>query len=715
MADSLFSPSWYRVAGLKPRLRSHAQVHRHQYRGQVWYVLQDLSSERFHRFSPSAYLIIGLMDGTRTVEDIWNIALVQLGDDAVSQDEVIQLLGQLHSADVLQCDVPPDTAELFRRRQRQERGQRRRKLLSVFAWQIPMIDPERFLVRFIPWVRPLFTWFGFALWVAVVGTALVLAWSHWPELTENVLDHVLLPHNLLILWLLFPIIKLCHEFGHAFAVKAFGGEVHEMGIMILVLTPVPYVEASAAWAFRSKWQRVLVGSAGMVVEVFIAALALFLWLNLEPGLLRALCYNTMIIAGISTVLFNANPLLRFDGYYMLMDYLEIPNLRQRATHYLIYLCERYLFGKQDAEPPHASGSERAWFFGFSVAAFFYRLLVIVAILFFLGQQSLLLGVIFAGSTALAWLVMPAMKIGNYLASSPRIRRVRRRAIVVTAGLLGGFILLVAAVPMPLRTLTEGVVWVPEEGIVRAGGDGFVTKVVAAPGTWVKPNQVLVQCEDDELTTEVRVLEAQMHELDARHRQVLRDDRVRAELIAEQRKVVQENLDRARDRFERLTVKAKTTGLFVLPSASAIAGRFVQRGQTLAHVVNVDTITVRALVTQQEIDLVRQSTQSVHVRLSERLGAVYHATLQRIVPAASDELPSPALGTQGGGRVAVDPSHREGRKSVQKYFQVDIDLDGEKRPANIGGRAFVRFDHGWEPLAFQWYRHARQLFLSRLNV
>ncbi len=715
MADSLFSPSWYRVAGLKPRLRSHAQVHRHQYRGQVWYVLQDLSSERFHRFSPSAYLIIGLMDGTRTVEEIWNIALVQLGDDAVSQDEVIQLLGQLHSADVLQCDVPPDTAELFRRRQRQERGQRQRKLLSVFAWQIPMIDPERFLVRFIPWVRPLFTWFGFALWAAVVGTALVLAWSHWPELTENVLDHVLLPHNLLILWLLFPIIKLCHEFGHAFAVKAFGGEVHEMGIMILVLTPVPYVEASAAWAFRSKWQRVLVGSAGMVVEVFIAALALFLWLNLEPGLLRALCYNTMIIAGISTVLFNANPLLRFDGYYMLMDYLEIPNLRQRATHYLIYLCERYLFGKQDAEPPHASGSERAWFFGFSVAAFFYRLLVIVAILFFLGQQSLLLGVIFAGSTALAWLVMPTMKIGNYLASSPRIRRVRRRAILVTVGLLGGFILVVAAVPMPLRTLTEGVVWVPEEGIVRAGGDGFVTKVVAAPGTWVKPNQVLVQCEDDELTTEVRVLEAQMHELDARHRQVLRDDRVRAELIAEQRKVVQENLDRARDRLDRLTVKAKTTGLFVLPSASAITGRFVQRGQTLAHVVDVDTITVRALVTQQEIDLVRQSTQSVHVRLSERLGAVYHATLQRIVPAASDELPSPALGTQGGGQVAVDPSDREGRKSVQKYFQVDIDLDGEKRPANIGGRAFVRFDHGWEPLAFQWYRHARQLFLSRLNV
>ena len=142
MADSLFSPSWYRVAGLKPRLRSHAQIHRHQYRGQLWYVLQDLSSERFHRFSPSAYMIIGLMDGQRTVQEIWDTALAQLGDDAVSQDEVIQLLGQLHSADVLQCDVPPDTAELFRRRQRQVRSQIQRKVMSLFAWQIPHVRPR---------------------------------------------------------------------------------------------------------------------------------------------------------------------------------------------------------------------------------------------------------------------------------------------------------------------------------------------------------------------------------------------------------------------------------------------------------------------------------------------------------------------------------------------------------------------------------------------
>jgi putative peptide zinc metalloprotease protein len=715
MAESLFSPSWYRVAGLKPRLRSHAQIHRHRYRGRVWYILQDLSSERFHRFSPSAYLIIGLMDGKRTVQEVWDAALAQLGDDAVSQDEVIQLLGQLHSADVLQCDVPPDTAELFRRRRRQERTQLQRRLLSLFAWQIPMFDPERLLVRWLPYARPLYSWAGLAAWLAVVGTALVLGWTHWDELSESVLDRLLLPENLLMIWLLFPVIKLAHEFGHAFAVKAFGGEVHEMGVMILVLTPVPYVDASAAWSFRSKWQRVLVGAAGMVVEVFVAALALLLWLNLEPGILRALCYNTILIAGISTVLFNANPLLRFDGYYMLMDYLEIPNLRQRATHYLVYLAERYLFGKRDADRPLASAGERAWFVGYSVTSFLYRILVILAILLFLGQKSLLLGVIFAGSTALAWLVFPAMKIGGYLASSPRIRRVRHRALFVTAGLLSTIAFVLAAVPLPLRTLAEGVVWVPEEGIVRAGADGFVMRVVATPGTWVAPGDVLVECDDRELTTEAAVLEAQLRELDARHRQVLQDNRVRAEIIEEQRKVVQEKLVRARERLAQLTVRANVAGLFVMPAASDLPGRFVRRGQTLGHVVDVETVTVRTLVSQEQIDLVRQSTSSVEVRLAERFGAITPATIQRAIPAASDELPSPALGTQGGGSVAVDPTDREGRKSIQKFFQVDVRLIGEKRSANIGGRAYVRFDHGWEPLAFQWYRQARQLFLSRLNV
>ena len=189
----------------------------------------------------------------------------------------------------------------------------------------------------------------------VVGLGMVAAVTHWSELSQNVLDRVLLPENLLMMWLVFPLSSSsATSSGTPFAVKARGGEVHEMGVMILVLTPVPYVDASAAWAFRSKWQRFAVGGAGMMVELFIASIALFLWLAVEPGMFRALLYNIMLIAGISTVIFNANPLLRFDGYYMLMDWLEIPNLRTRGTQYVVYLCEKYLFKRREAEPPISS-------------------------------------------------------------------------------------------------------------------------------------------------------------------------------------------------------------------------------------------------------------------------------------------------------------------------------------------------------------------------
>ena len=715
MAESLFSPNWYRVAQLKPRLRRHARIHRQQYRGETWYVLQDLSSERFHRFSRSAYLLLGLMDGSRTVHQIWDLALSRLGDDAVSQDEVIQLLGQLHGADVLQCDVPPDTAELFRRRQKQERQTLTRKAFSLFAWQVPLFDPERLLNRSMHWFRPLFGVGGFLAWLGIVGLALVLGWAHWDELSQNMLDQVLMPQNMFLLWLLFPVIKLLHEFGHACAVKAFGGEVHEMGVMILVFTPVPYVDASAAWSLGDKWQRVFVGGAGMAVEIFLASLALLLWLSLEPGIPRALCYNTIIIAGISTVLFNANPLLRFDGYYMLMDYLEIPNLRQRATQYLIFLSERYLFGRLDAEVPVASRGERTWFVVFSVTSFGYRVLVIAAILFLLGEISLLLGLIFAASTAFAWFIMPSFKILRYVFNSPRVRRVRGRAIVATFGVVGGVAALLAAVPVPYRTVSEGVIWVPEEGIVRATGEGFLASIVATPGTWVDRGAVLLVLEDKELHMQAQVLEAQLRELLAKHRAVDRDNQVQAQLLVEQIQYIEESIARAREKTAELTVHAKKPGVFTMPQAADLPGRFMRKGQTLGHVVDVDTVTVRTLVSQQDIDLVRETSRHIDVRLVENIGEVEPAILRRVVPAASEELPSPALGHEGGGQIAVDPTDQHGKRMVQKLFEVDVELDAEKRPVHIGGRAWVRFDHGWEPLGFQWYRTARQMFLSRLNV
>ncbi len=715
MSEALFSPSWYRVASLTPRLRSHAKLHRHQYRGQTWYVLQDRSNERFHRFSPAAFSFIGLMDGRRSVQEIWDVSSSRLGDSAPTQPEVVQLLSQLHAADVLQCDIPPDTAELLERYQKQQQRKWQRRLMNFFAWQFPLLDPERFLQQFAPLVRPFFSWWGAILWCLIVVPAVLVGAAHWSDLTANLIDRVTTPQNLMLLWFLFPVIKALHEFGHAFAVKVFGGEVHEMGVMLLVFSPVPYVDASASSAFPNKWQRATVGAAGMIVELVLAAIAMYVWVSVEPGTVRTLAYNTILIAGISTVMFNANPLLRFDGYYILADFLEIPNLRQRANTYLTYLCERYLFGRDDAQVPHATSGERAWFVTYAVTSFVYRVLVVVAILLYLTDQLFVLGALFAALTAFTWFVLPLGKGAKYLFSSPRIRRVRGRAVAVSTAVVAGLVLLLALIPAPFRSRAEGVVWIPDEAIVRAEVDGFVERVVANPGARVEPGQVLVVCHDVSLDTDVKVAEAQLREIKARIREKLVDDLVKAKMLEEEERYIEERLVRARERQDDLVIRSKTAGTFVLPKADDLPGRFVKRGDVLAHVVDLNTITIRTVVDQTDIDLIRHEIRGVQVRLAERVAESMTALVKRVVPAASEELPSPALGSEGGGQVPLDPQDSKGQKALKKFFQLDLELPARNGVLNVGGRVYVRFDHGWEPLVSQWYRQGRQLFLARFNV
>jgi putative peptide zinc metalloprotease protein len=223
MSETLLSPSWYRVASLKPRIRAHARILRHSYRGEVWYVLQDVAAERAHRFTPAAYQFIGLMDGERNVQQLWDAVSAQLGDSAPTQEEVIRLLGQLHATDALLCDVPPDSLEVFRRFQQHERMRWKRRLWTPLALRFPLFDPDRFLQRTLSVVQPLMGWFGILLWLGVVGAGAVLAVSRWTDITQDISDRVLDPANLVLLWFVYPVVKTVHELGHAYLTRKWGG------------------------------------------------------------------------------------------------------------------------------------------------------------------------------------------------------------------------------------------------------------------------------------------------------------------------------------------------------------------------------------------------------------------------------------------------------------------------------------------------------------
>jgi putative peptide zinc metalloprotease protein len=714
MAESLFSPSWYRVAGLKPRLRSHTKIHRHAYRDEVWYVLQDQLSGKYHRFSEGAYQVIGLMDGSRNVDEIWQLAAEELGDDSPTQEEMIRLLSQLHASDVLQSEASPDSQELFDRYRRQERANIKQRIWSPLAIRIKLLDPERFLEKALPLVRPVFSKAGLLVWLVTVIVGLALAGMHWSELTENLSDRVLAPQNLLVLWLVYPVVKAFHELGHAFATKVWGGEVHEIGIMFLVFMPVPYVDASAASAFREKYRRVVVGAIGIGVELFLAAIALFVWLNAELSSTRAIAYNIMLIGGVSTLFFNGNPLLRFDGYYVFADLIEIPNLGKRANDYIGYLVQRYVFRSESAKSPATTASERKWFVFYGVAAFAYRMFIATVIILFVAGKFFFVGILLAIWAATTMLVVPLAKSLRFLFTSPKLNEERPRAIMISGAFVAALVLLLGILPAPYRTMAEGVVWLPEQAAVRAGTSCFLREFVTEPDAIVAAGEDLIHCEDPLLALREDMLEARLRELEALYAGQRLDDRVAAGITREEIEAVEGDLTDVTKRMAALSIRAPIGGRLVLPESKDLKERFVNQGEILGYVVEQGPMKVRVAVRQDDVGLVREYMSDVRVQLADRLGASIPAAVLREVPGGTNVLPSAVLGKSGGGKLDVDPRDPDQRQTFIRVFEYVLELPADLPRSPAGTRAYVRFGHGSAPLGVQWYRKARQVFLGQFG-
>mgnify|MGYP003632571501 FL=1 len=716
MAGSLFSPSWYRVKDLKPRLRRHVNIYRHDYRGRIWFILQDLATGRSHRFSPAAYRMVGLLDGTRSLGEVWDIANEQLGERAPTQNEAIRLLGQLHAADALVADVSPDSRELFRRHKRHKRMEIKQKVWSPLAVRVPIWDPDRFLTATLPFVRPLMTKTFAVIWLLLVLTAAVFAAMNIGALTTNITDRVLNPGNLAVLWLVYPVVKAFHELGHGYAVKKFGGEVHEIGIMFLVLIPVPYVDASAASALRDKHKRMLVGGIGIMIELLLASVALFVWLNAESGAVTAVAFNVMLIGGVSTLLFNGNPLLRFDGYYVLADWIEIPNLSGRSTNYLNYLIQRYIYGMREADKVTSLWSERVWFVFYGIAAFIYRMFIMFAIIAYIAGRFFIIGVLLAIWAATTQLLLPIGKGIKFLSGSPKLRTNRPRALITTFAAIALILGALFLVPFPSYSIVDGVIWPSQQAQVRAGTNGFVTKVATTTDQKVRSGDLMMQLDDPFMRARLELIDTQLAGLEIQRSALIRTDRVQSALIAEEIDVVQNDRARLVEELEALDIRAPRVGTAVLPNASDLEGSFVAKGNVIGYVVaQRDTQTVRTVVSQNQIDLVRNDTQSVSVMPVEWGAEPIKAIILREVPGATQQLPTPALGTAGGGNVPVDPSDPNGVQTLGRFFEFEILMVQPSADILLGRRVRVRFDHGTSPLGFQAYRSLRQLFLRLYNV
>lgn len=715
--------SWYRLAPLKPRLRVGVEVTRQRFRGRLWFVVEDAASNQYFRMTESAYRFVGLLDGTRTVEDALARCETAIGDRAPTRGEAVTLLGHLYSNNLLSADASPDAEAMLLRGRRRTARELKGRLKSFLFVQIPLLDPDRFLTRWSWLAAPIFTRWGLLAWLVLLLAAAFAVGRRAGDFTAAAGD-VLSPSNLGWLILSFILIKLAHELGHGFACKVLGrrerstgaaGECHELGVLLIVLLPIPYVDASSSWTLRSRWKRIIVNAAGMYFEVALASIAALVWASTAVGSqANALAYNAVLLAGVTTILFNANPLLRYDGYYILSDLCEAPNLYQRSREAIYYYAKKYLFKAREPRDPATSVRSRNWLALYGVASAIYRVVVLLVIIRFIAGQLFALGLVVAIVAAVMLFSAPLVELVKYLASSTEIARTRRRSGLITAGAALAILLILGAIPVPDRVRVEGVVDPVRSAEVFAGADGFVD--------WIETDATPVSAGDPLIRQHNRETQAVLQQVSARlgatrtGRLASLAEPSTASILLQRERVLEQQLEQTRDQINRLDQLAPFDGIWVTPIGERANGAFVKRGERLGQIVDPQQLRIRAVLSQSAAAslAVEAMDRPVDLRPLMRPAQRFSGSVQSLSSVGRSTLPSAALGSGGGGSTPIDPSEESGAQARSPVFEVVIEPDSGAG-LYAGQRVQVRFERDPKPVIVQVLRAARQELQQRFGA
>ena len=721
-----FSDLWYRVSGSRPRLSPHAQLVRQQYGPTISYIVSDPATNKFYRLSESAQFFIGMLDGRCTVQEAWDACCTQLGDGAPTQRECIDALAKLQMFGLLIGEAPLAADMVLQRTDQARQQQLQQRTGRWMFFSLPLWNPEQLLERHKGLCRLVFGPVGATVWIILSVVALWMIVTNAGRLGDA-LNHVLhaAPGGLLALGAVFIALRAIHELAHAAACKAMGGRSTEIGLLLIAgVLPLPYCDASSAWMFPQVWKRVLVSSAGMLVEMAIAAIAAIIWATSEPGTqLSSLAYNVMLVASVTTLVFNINPLLRYDGYYILSDLAGSPNLAQRAREAIKYIIHRWLFGVRSVRPPAVrSAGEAALLVTYGLLSMPYRVFIGVMILLVLWQHPTLrtLAPVLAAIMAVAWLIWPIAKGAGHLLSAPELVGRRARALAVTGLVLAVLAVGLGLIPVPAAAYATGVVESRVRAPVRAMEFGFVTEALVETGDWVEAGQALFILENSELATEAATLEAQLAQARARRDALTDAPLAQVELVDIEIQRLSSRLALARQRIDRLTLRAGADGqVLAAPgrfgSLQNLVGKFVDRGRLLAVVASTDDLVVRAsLAETQRLGALARREPRASIRVEGAAGHVIPAGRITVNPAASRDVVDRALTSEAGGAVLLDPAETERPRSLTPQFMLVVE---PAQGADLGGarpglRARVRLRDDSAPIGAQMLRKARQFFENR---
>lgn len=495
--------------------------------------------------------------------------------------------------------------------------------------------------------------------------------------------------------LAYLLLKLLHELGHGLAMVRFGGSVKEAGIYFMVLMPLPYIDTSASYLF-SRSQRVLVGCAGMLVEFSVALLAFLIWTVQPVGWGKDFLFNLLVTGTVSTLVFNLNPLMKFDGYYILSDMLGIHNLNTRARDQLLGKLQHIMLGV--SRKVGQTADRYLWLY--ALLALPYRLMITLFIAWYLLDKFFVVGVLLACWALLSMCLMPGLRNARGVWRTAALQGKRLRLCVSAAGVLLTVYIVLAVVPLQLSSHHRGVGVPAPQNQLRAGIEGFIAEQSAVSGASLQQGDRILILHNADLMTEWTQAHAKLKEFQALLSQVLLQDPLAVAKWKEQIRLQEQRIGELQGAIERLTLAAPVAGVLSW-SEEAVPGRFVARGDLLGHVVAPGWVRVKTVVREHEVDKIQTSLRAVQIKFSVVPDAEYPARLISVTPAVTSSLPSKLLGSMAGGDILVDERNADGLTALESVFVVEIEVQ-TFTPAMLPGTAVVRFQYESMPvLNYLW--------------
>ena len=726
------------------RRRPDLEVRRQSYLGREYWVVKDPLSLKYFRFEDEEYAILSLLDGTVSLEKIRGQFENRFAPQQISNRELHHLIGQMYRSGLVLSELPGQGDQLIERDDRRRWQHLLGGLQNLLALRLRGVDPDRLLT----WLNRRVGWI-FSLPVLLVALclmagALLLIGAEFEVFRSRLpqFQQFFAVQNWFWLAATLAVTKILHEFGHGLSCKRFGGECHEMGMMLLVFTPCLYCNVTDSWMIPSKWRRAAVGAAGMYVELVLASLATLIWWYSQPGMLNGLCLNVMFVCSVSTLLFNANPLMRYDGYYILSDLLEIPNLRQKALLVLNRQLGAWFFGAAAPHDPFLPWRRQWAFAAYSIAAALYGWLVTFSIFWFLYRVLepyglKIVGQMLAVAMVLALVVTPLVKLVQFFRIPGRTAKMKPLRVAFILAVAGGGLAAALLAPLPYYVTCSLHIQPRNAAAVYVDVPGEIQQIHARGGA-VRAGDLLLELENSDARAAQRKLQSQRDKLATRvaslHQRSHTDETAHLELAETQESLLAVNAQLAKRRQEinKLVIRAPVDGLIVPPPARARkssdvktlpvwAGRPLELHNVGAY-LEASTLVCRIaqpgeweailLIDQEEIEFVN-ARQPVDLYLDGLPGRKLTGQVDQISQEDMHSAPT-NVSLKSGGDLATRTDAAGVERPLEVTYQASVSLDDKTGAIGMGAivtgaTGSAKIHAGYQPLARRLWRLACRTF------